>query len=112
MIAYVESTLRPLDCSDDDLGLDEVADAGPGGTFIDRDHTAAHFRRELWFPRLLDRDYYQAWRDAGAPSTEERCRRRKEEILRAHVVEPLAPEVERALDEIVAAARRDLAGNQ
>ena len=112
VIAYVESVLRPLDFSDDALGLDEVADAGPGGTFIDRDHTAAHFRRELWVPRLLDRDYYQAWRDAGAPSTEERCRRRKEEILRAHVVEPLAPEVERALDEIVAAARRDLAGNQ
>ena len=109
IIAFVESTLREIDFSDEALGFDEIAAAGPGGTFIDREHTAAHFRRELWFPRLLDRNYYQAWHDAGGESTEERCRRRKQEILRAHRPEPLPRHLDRAISDIVAAARRELA---
>ena len=112
VIGYVESALRQIDFSDEALGLEEIEAAGPGGTFIDRDHTVAHFRRELWFPRLLDRSFYGAWRDGGATSTEERCRRRKEEILATHEPEPVGDDLARALDEIVGAARRHLVNGQ
>ena len=108
-IGYVESVMRQIDFSDEALGLDVLEEVGPGGTFIDSTHTAAHFRRELWFPRLLDRDYFQAWKDAGAVDTETRCRRRKEEILAGHQAEPVSEELNRALDGIVRAARRHLA---
>ena len=94
VIAYVESILREIGFSDEALGFAEIAAVGPGGSFIDRG-TARHFRRELWFPRLLDRDYYQAWRDAGA-------------LLRSTATgawsapaqphpEPLSPDLDRAL---------------
>jgi trimethylamine:corrinoid methyltransferase-like protein len=87
--------------------VDEIAQVGPGGSFIDRSFTAEHFRRELWFPRLLDRDYYQAWLDNGAPSLEDRCRERKEEIMRTHQPEAVSDEVRKTLGEIVSAARED-----
>lgn len=109
-ISYVESMMREIDFSDDALGLTEIESAGPGGSFIDSYHTAEHFRRELWFPELLDRQYYQAWLDSGAVGMEERCRQRKEEILRTHVPEPLPSDLERKVNEIVDAARRDAAG--
>lgn len=108
VIAYVESMMRQIDLSDEALGLDVIDEAGPGGTFIDTEHTAEHFRRELYFPRLLDRDYYQAWLSAGATSMQDRCRARKEEILRTHVPEPVSPELDRAMTEVVAAAKREL----
>lgn len=108
VIAFVESTMRPIDLSDEALGLDVIDEAGPGGTFIDREHTALHFRREMYFPRLLDRDYYQAWLDAGATSMQERCRARKEEILRAHQPAPISQDLDRAITEIVAAAKQEL----
>ena len=109
VISFVESVMREIDFSDEALALEEIAAVGSGGRFIDREHTAAHFRRELWFPKLLDRRYYQAWLEAGAPSTEQRCRERREQILRTHVPEPIPRDLERALDEIVAAAKRHLA---
>lgn len=108
VISYVESTMREIDLSDDAIGLAEIEAVGPGGNFIDRDHTAEHFRRELYFPKLLDRSYYQQWIDEGAKSMEERCRARKEEILQTHEPEPVSPELEKALGEIVAAARKSL----
>jgi trimethylamine--corrinoid protein Co-methyltransferase len=107
VISFVESVLREISFDDEALGLDVVEDVGPGGTFIDREHTVRHFRKQLWFPRLLDRNFYEAWLKAGAADTEERCRRRKEEILQKHRVEPLSPDVERELDGIAAAARRE-----
>lgn len=107
-ISYVESVMREMDLSDEALGIAEIEAVGPGGTFIDRDHTATHFRRELWFPGLLDRRFYQAWQEGGAQSMEERCRQRKEEILKTHVPAPIPPDVDCALEEIVAYARRAL----
>jgi trimethylamine--corrinoid protein Co-methyltransferase len=108
-ISYVESVLREIEFSDETFAIAEIeAVVSERKTFIDRDHTARHFRRELWFPTLLDRQYYQGWLDSGAVNTEERCRQRKEDILRTHQPEPVSPELDRALEEIVDAAKREL----
>jgi trimethylamine--corrinoid protein Co-methyltransferase len=81
---------------------------GPGGSFIDQEHTAAHWRKELWRPELLDRDYYQAWLDKGRLSMEDRCRERKRHILSTHTPEPISDELAKALDGIVQAAQLEL----
>lgn len=108
VISYIESVMREIDFSDETLGLSEIEEAGPGGAFIDRMHTAEHFRKELWFPKLLDRNYYQAWLDKGALSMEKRCRQRKEKILATHSPEPLSEELEQALNEIIDKAKQYL----
>ena len=108
IISYVESVMREIDFSDEVLGLDVIEQVGPGGTFIDQTHTGQHFRKELWFPKLLDRDYYQAWLDGGAGTMEDRCRERKRQLLKDHAVEPLSSELDRALDKILAAAKHEL----
>jgi len=105
IISYVESKMREVGFSDEALGLDVVDEVGPGGTFIDTMHTAEHFRRELWMPRLLDREYYQGWLDAGATSMEDRCRVETRIVLSEHEPEPVPEDLNRALDEIVASAR-------
>ena len=110
IISYVESVMREIDFSDDAFGLDVIEQVGPGGTFIDQMHTAEHFRKELWFPKLLDRNYYQAWLDAGAEAMEKRCKAIKEDILQNHTPDPLDADVEKTIDGIVAAARRNLGG--
>lgn len=108
IIGYVESIMREIDFGDEALGIEVIQEVSAGGTFIDHEHTAAHFRKELWFPKLLDREYFQAWKDKGSMSTEDRCHLRKEDILATHEAEPISAELEKTLDEIVAAARREL----
>jgi len=108
VIRYVESVNRELDLSDAAVGLDVVDEVGPGGSFIDRMHTAERFRDELWFPRLLDREYFGAWLAGGAHGVEDRCREAKREILATHEPEPLADDLAEAIGDIVAGARREL----
>ena len=108
IISYVESSLRALDISDDALGMSVIEHVGPGGTFIDQPHTAAHFRNELWVPTVLDRQYYEAWRHEGALDTQDRCRRRREDILTHHGPDPVSRELDKTISAIVTAAKRDL----
>jgi trimethylamine:corrinoid methyltransferase-like protein len=109
VISFVESAMREIEFSESTLGLEEIAVvAASGTTFLDRDHTLEHFRKELWVPTILDRQYYQGWLEGGAWSTEDRCHQRKQQILSSLQPEPLAAELAKSLDEIVCEARREL----
>ncbi len=85
------------------FALDVIRQVGPGGTYLDSDHTVAHFR-ELWRPRWFDRQTYDNWAAQGGLSCEERMREATRHILAEHRVEPLPAPVLARLDAIVAAA--------
>lgn len=108
LIGYVERLMRGIDFGDDAIPLDLIQQVGPGGTFMDQEHTARHFRRELWFPRLLDRDFYDSWLAGGAKTMGQRCREEKTRLLREHTPQPLPDDVEKEVARVLAAARRDL----
>ncbi|MGE5532219.1 MAG: trimethylamine methyltransferase family protein [Bacteroidota bacterium] len=110
VIGFVESTMRDMDFSDEAFGFETSVNVGPGGSFIAEEHTARNFRKEVWQPTVLDREYYQAWRDSGASSTEERVVAKRKELLATHEVEPVSEELEKALRGITAGARRELCG--
>ena len=111
VIAYVERILAGIQLDDDTLGIDVIRNvAHRANTYLAEEHTVRHFRGELWFPQLLDRDFFQAWADAGRPSTLDRCRDMKEELLRSYEPVPLPADVDREVTRIVDAARRHLGG--
>ncbi len=108
LIGYVERVMRGIRFEGDLIGLDVIEEVGPGGTFMDQEHTALNFREELWFPRLLDRDFYDAWLQGGAKTMAQRCREEKERLLKEHQPEPLPADVEREIDRVLAGARKEL----
>jgi trimethylamine--corrinoid protein Co-methyltransferase len=108
LIGYVERLMQGIHFDDEALGLEVIEQVGPGGTFMDQEHTAAHFRQELWFPKLLDRQFYDAWLSAGAKTMAQRCREEKEHLLKEHRPEPLPEEVDREIERILSSARSEL----
>ncbi len=108
LIGYVERVMRGVRVDEESLAVEVLAEAGPGGSFIAHDHTLAHFREELWFPRLLDRSFYDAWKEGGGLTMAHRCRREKERLLAEHRPEPLPDDVEKEFRRITEAARKHL----
>lgn len=108
IVGFVERIMAGVEISDEAIGLDVIERVGPGGTFISEPHTAEHFRKELWFPKLLDRQYYQAWVDDGRRDMAARCRAMKERILATHRPEPLPDDVNREVERVLEKARRHL----
>jgi trimethylamine--corrinoid protein Co-methyltransferase len=109
LIGFVERMMRGMRIDDETIALDVVKEVGVGGTFMDQEHTVRHFREELWFPRLLDRQFYDAWAQHGASTMAERCRQEKERILADHRAEPLPDDVEKEVRRVTQAAREHLA---
>ena len=107
-IAYIEHYLRGFDITDETLGLDVIRRVGHDGNFLSEPHTVEHFRNELWFPQLLDRNYWPNWLDQGASTMHDRCTAMKDRILSERTPEPLDDDTAREVDKIVAAARKHL----
>lgn len=112
IIGYVERFLRGFEISDETLGLDVVERVGHDGNFLGEVHTARHFRTEVWYPQLLDRQFWSTWLEDGAMDMQERCIAYKDTLLSSHIAthkaNPLADDLIAELDKIVARSRKEL----
>ena len=108
IIGYVERLVQGVEISDDHLGLDVIEEGIRAGSFLALEHTRDHFRRELWFPRLLDRRYWEAWHATGHQDMATRCSTGKDRILREHMPPHMDREKEQAIDQLLNAAKRHL----
>jgi trimethylamine--corrinoid protein Co-methyltransferase len=111
IVAMVRHTMRGFPVDDSSLAVEEVRRAGICGSFLDSEHTFAHFRDVLFMPQLLVRA--QRMSAPEGSTLRERAEARVEEILGPGTDggrgEPcLSPEEER---ELLAIERR-FAGSQ
>ena len=108
IISYIENANRNLSFEEDIFAIDLIDEVGPKGSFIEKKHTRKHFKKELWFPTLLDRRYFNAWYEKGANRMEQRCKERKNIILSTYEPEPIANDLIHELENIVEMAKRNL----
>ncbi len=108
LIGYIERILGGIEVSDATLGLDVIREVGHDGQFLAQPHTVQHFRKELWFPQLLDRNYWSTWLEGGGSDLHARAVAAKDTLLARHTPEPLDEAISRELDRIVASARAEL----
>jgi trimethylamine--corrinoid protein Co-methyltransferase len=105
-IEFIERILRSFEVNDEFLGLDVIAEVGPGGTFIDQVHTAQHYRSQLWMPNILDRQFWSSWEQEGRKSIADRLPGHVEELLKSYEEKPLEDALDKEVTRIVSAARR------
>jgi trimethylamine--corrinoid protein Co-methyltransferase len=66
---------------DDSVGLDDIADVGPGGTFLSSDRTFELFRQTTDHADLLPSLTLEQWRDQGCPRSGQVLRRHTRELI-------------------------------
>jgi len=100
IISYVRRIARGFSISAEHIGLDAIAEVGPGGGYIETDHTFEHFRSEHWQPSRCMREGLAAWQQKGGETWGERCTRRAAEILQSHRAPALAEDIRKCLQDI------------
>ena len=90
--------LRGVEVTDDTLAVDVTAAVGPGGNYIQEDHTFEHMRDEHFMPKVADRQPREIWEESGKKDTYARSHEIVLEVLETH--KPLLVE-----EEIVKAIR-------
>ena len=91
IIDMVKRILRGIPVTDETKALNVIADVGPGGHFLEHDHTYERFKEEIWRPSLISRENWDAWVEGGSKRFGERVQERVLEVLDADT-EPLLDE--------------------
>ena len=65
----------------DTLALDVIKAVGPGGHYLDRDHTFEHFRSEFYQPMISNRDNFDNWQAGGEQQIQEKANQKVKQIL-------------------------------
>ena len=72
---------RGLEFSEENLALEEIASAGPGGSYMGRKHTRARMKTTAVLPELAARDMRAQWEEAGRPDIHARALAEARRIL-------------------------------
>jgi len=107
MIKYV---LDGIEVSDETLAVDVIGRVGPRGHYLSQSHTLKFFKKEHWFPSILDRDTRDAWIKKGAKDLVQRAREKTKEILDSHRPAPLPVAIEKELDSVLVEAEKRILG--
>jgi trimethylamine--corrinoid protein Co-methyltransferase len=91
IIDMVKRILRGIPVTDVTQALDVMEDVGPGGHYLEHDHTYHRFKNEIWRPKLIDRLNWENWEMAGTKTHRDRVHERVIEVLETET-EPLLDE--------------------
>jgi trimethylamine--corrinoid protein Co-methyltransferase len=93
----VNRYLQGIEVNTESLALDLIHEVGPGGHFLDTEHTARFVRKEHFLPRLLERMTGNGKSDGILARAEERA----QEILDTHQPNALSQEASEEIDALV-----------
>jgi trimethylamine---corrinoid protein Co-methyltransferase len=86
--------MRGLTLTEETKALNVMDEVGPGGNYFAHSHTFKHFKEEMFFPELLNRQPYERWKEAGSTTFGDRANRKIKEILKNHKAQKLDRELE------------------
>jgi trimethylamine--corrinoid protein Co-methyltransferase len=100
MVGWIEAFTRGVDVNPETLSLDLIGQMGPDGQYLDSQQTYRHFR-DIYYPRLFERQDYDRWLASGGQTLGERAAERAETIIQNHTPEPLPADLQDRLHAIV-----------
>lgn len=101
MCGMAKRIQRGIEVNPDTLALDVIKEVGPGGHFLDKDHTFDHFRTEFYQPRLSNRDDYVTWKTNGSYQCRQTAHKRYKEILEIYEAPELPGDVDKDLQTFI-----------
>jgi trimethylamine--corrinoid protein Co-methyltransferase len=85
---------RGLEFGEENLALDALAEAGPGGSFVESRHTLKRARTAALLPRIADRASRPRWQSEGALDSQARALKQVRDILRRDNPAVFSPDVD------------------
>ncbi len=94
---------KGIEVNEETLALDVIDEIGPGGNFLDTDHTSLNFRKSLWQPDIWSREMYSAWKETGKKNDIDKAKQKYDYIMSGnkHMMRHISEETEKRLMEII-----------
>jgi len=108
-ISALKHLARPFRVDDESIGFETICEAGPGGQYLDKDHTVQFLRSEHWQPAIWSREMLHPWLAGDRQIDLDKARQvalgvRQGDYLTSH----LTADQERALQGVIEHAHKHL----
>jgi trimethylamine--corrinoid protein Co-methyltransferase len=110
-IGMAKRFIRGIEVNRETLAREVIEKVGPGGHYLDQNHTYDHFKSELWMPGLMARSAYEDWENQGAKDMAARIQEKLEDIVKNHQAPSLQDKTLAALSEIKKKGEKELVGD-
>ena len=107
-IGMTKRFIRGIEVNSQTLARGLFEKVGPGGHYLDQDHTYRHFKKELWMPGLMTRSAYEDWQSQGAKDMASRIQEKIEDIVKNHEAPSLPDKTLAALKAIRQKGEKEL----
>ncbi|MEQ8666098.1 MAG: trimethylamine methyltransferase family protein [Rhodospirillales bacterium] len=108
MLRMMAAWMDGLASSDEDIGLDSIADVGPGGHFFGTKHTLERYQDAFYSPLVSDWSNFETWQERGSPDTAMLANRAWKRMLNTYEEPPLDQAVREELESFVERRKREI----
>jgi trimethylamine--corrinoid protein Co-methyltransferase len=112
LLQQMAEVLVPFEVDDDAIGLDSIAEVGPGGHFFGTAHTLERFETAFYQPMLSDWRNFETWQEDGEQTATQRANRIWKQLLAEYEPPPLDPGAAEALDAFIDRRKREIANGE
>jgi trimethylamine--corrinoid protein Co-methyltransferase len=71
LVRIVKRILQGFEVNEDTLAIDVIRSCGHTGSYLAQEHTRSHYRKEMYFPSLFQRQTIDEWLKAGSKNIEQ-----------------------------------------
>ncbi len=100
IIGMVKRFVRGVEVNKETIAREVIEAVGPGGNFLQQEHTLKNFKQELWRPTVFTRQPYGTWQKKGSKDTRLNITDRIKEIIENHKVPQLSDKIISSLETI------------
>ena len=104
--------IRPVEISPETLALEAIQQVGPGGHFLEAQHTLRHYREAHFLPQLSQRQTYEQWQSSGAKGIRQRANERCRQLLADYTAPPIEAEIVDRLDDFIERRKAEKQSNE
>ena len=109
ILQMMAEVLQPLEVSEASLGLDAIAEAGPGGHFFGTAHTLERYETAFYTPLVSDWRNFETWEADGSRTATQRANTIWKRLLVDAVPPPLDSAIVEELDGFIERRKRQIA---
>jgi trimethylamine--corrinoid protein Co-methyltransferase len=104
--------LQPVNIDTDSLGIDAIAEVGPGGHFFGSAHTLERYENAFYQPMLSDWRNFETWQEDGAKTATQRANEIWKRILHEYEKPPIDPAIEEELQAYMVRRKEEISNEQ
>ncbi|AZV80938.1 methyltransferase (plasmid) [Parasedimentitalea marina] len=108
MLQMMAATQKPIEVTDESIGLEAIREVGPCGHFFGTQHTLDRYQTAFYTPIVSDWDNYENWSDRGGLDTTQRANAIWKQLLSEYVQPPIDPAIDEQLKDYMARRKQEI----